>query len=182
MSAVTFESVAAEAGLTKAGVVYHFPTSRDLLLALQEHLAQQWQIDLEAQLGEPVESASSDDKLAAYVRDSSHSSSRAELLLMLETVDDPQAYAPWHAVMARWTPAVDADQPMTDEQLDHAVARLAADGLWLYESLSTTHRLTSAVRDQIVTRLSALAHQDAESGGAVPASGDLDTEDESRGR
>lgn len=182
VSAVTFESVAAEAGLTKAGVVYHFPTSRDLLLALQEHLAQQWQIDLEAQLGEPVESASGDDKLAAYVRDSSHSSSRAELLLMLETVDDPQAYAPWHAVMARWAPAVDTDQSMTDEQLDHLVARLAADGLWLYESLSTTHRLTPAVRDQIVTRLSALAHHDGESGGAVPGDGDAgeDAEDGSR--
>ncbi|AJQ90785.1 TetR/AcrR family transcriptional regulator [Propionibacterium freudenreichii] len=158
VSAVTFESVATAAGVTKAGVVYHFPTREALLLALQEYLAHQWQLDLEAQLGTPVESASQGDKLAAYARDSSHSSSRAELLLMLETVDDPQAYAPWHAVMSRWTPALDTDQPMGDAELDHAVARLAADGLWLYESLST-HALSPGVRQQIVSRLSALAHR-----------------------
>lgn len=38
--AVTFESVAAEAKLTRGGLLYHFPSREALLRGIDEHLVQ----------------------------------------------------------------------------------------------------------------------------------------------
>ncbi|UUS13841.1 TetR/AcrR family transcriptional regulator [Stenotrophomonas sp. CD2] len=40
--AVTFESVAAEAKLTRGGLLYHFPSREALLRGIDEHLVQAW--------------------------------------------------------------------------------------------------------------------------------------------
>ncbi|MEU9677026.1 TetR/AcrR family transcriptional regulator [Streptomyces parvus] len=151
VKSVTFDSVAAEAGLTKGGLLYHFASRDDLVLAIHQHLADQWEADLVAAAGKPATEASRDERLAAYTQVAIQSATRAELLLMLEGSTDAAHSAVWEAVTERWAPppASAGDDPAT---LDRFIVRLAADGLWLYDSL-TSQQLTSEMRRAVAERI-----------------------------
>lgn len=151
VTALTYESVAAETGLTKGGLLYHFPSREALLQALHEHLAQGWDDHLVEAAGRSADRATSRERLAAYARVAAHSSTRAELLLLLETANEPATRAPWDEVMGRWTPEPSAG-PLTPEEMELFVLRLAADGLWLYESLSSG-TLAPPTRRQVAEHL-----------------------------
>ncbi|WP_117197935.1 TetR/AcrR family transcriptional regulator [Nocardiopsis sp. TNDT3] len=149
--ALTYESVAAETGLTKGGLLYHFPSRESLLQALHEHLAQGWDDHLAEAAGRSADRATPRERLAAYARVAAHSSTRAELLLLLETANEPATRAPWDEVMGRWTSEPSAG-PLTPEEMELFVLRLAADGLWLYESLSSG-TLPPPLRRQVAEHL-----------------------------
>ncbi|MFF3034733.1 TetR/AcrR family transcriptional regulator [Streptomyces rubiginosohelvolus] len=151
VKSVTFDSVAAEAGLTKGGLLYHFASRDDLVLAIHQHLADRWEADLVAAAGKPANEASRDERLAAYTQVAIQSATRAELLLMLEGSTDAAHSAVWEAVTERWAPppASAGDDPGA---LDRFIVRLAADGLWLYDSL-TSQQLTSEMRRAVAERI-----------------------------
>lgn len=155
VTAVTFESVAEAAGVTKGGMLYHFPSREALLEALHEHLAQQWEADMIEQAGAAPDETTEAERLDAYTRVASQSGTRAEVLLLLETANEPQMHAPWNEVVERWTPAVPGDGQLTAVELNTMVARLAADGLWLYDSLNSTP-LSPEHRQQVTDHLTAL--------------------------
>lgn len=159
VKSVTFDSVAAEAGLTKGGLLYHFASRDDLLLAIHRHLADRWEAEMTAAAGKPAHEATSIERLTAYTRVATQSATRAELLLMLEGSTNPAHAALWDAVTERWAPpppvapAAGTESGTGDPSaLDLFVARLAADGLWLHESL-TTHRLTPEQRRAVAERI-----------------------------
>ncbi|MFE6480257.1 TetR/AcrR family transcriptional regulator [Streptomyces rochei] len=151
VKSVTFDSVAAEAGLTKGGLLYHFASRDDLVQAIHQHLADQWEAGMAAAAGKPAAEATTAERLTAYTRVATQSATRAELLFMLEGATTADHAAPWNAVIERWAPppATPADDPAT---LDQFIARLAADGLWLYESL-TAERLDPGLRHAIAERI-----------------------------
>jgi AcrR family transcriptional regulator len=158
VKSVTFDSVAAEAGLTKGGLLYHFASREDLVQAIHQHLADQWEADMIAMAGKPASEATPNERLAAYTRVATQSATRAELLFMLEGSTTAEHAAPWDAVQERWAPApaTDADDPAA---LDRFIARLAADGLWLYESL-TAERLAPQLRRALAERIAATLDRD----------------------
>ncbi|WP_354596028.1 TetR/AcrR family transcriptional regulator [Streptomyces sp. JL1001] len=158
VKSVTFDSVAAEAGLTKGGLLYHFASRDDLVLAIHQHLADRWEADLVAAAGKPATEATRDERLAAYTQVAIQSATRAELLLMLEGSTDAAHSAVWEAVTERWAPppASAGDDPAT---LDRFIVRLAADGLWLYDSL-TSQQLTSEMRRTVAERIADALAQD----------------------
>ncbi|MEU2145804.1 MULTISPECIES: TetR/AcrR family transcriptional regulator [Streptomyces albovinaceus subgroup] len=151
VKSVTFDSVAAEAGLTKGGLLYHFATRDDLVLAIHQHLADRWEADLVAAAGKPATEATRDERLAAYTQVAIQSATRAELLLMLEGSTNAAHSAAWEAVTERWAPppASAGDDPAA---LDRFIVRLAADGLWLYDSL-TSQQLTPETRRAVAERI-----------------------------
>lgn len=149
VTAVTLESVAAEAGLTKGGLMYHFGTRETLLRGMHEHLAAQWEAQLEAQLGGPAASGTAQDRLVAYTRISTQAATRAELMLQLEAAFTDHS-EPWSGVLDRWT--IPADTAVATTPMEHVIARLAADGLWMYETLGGTG-LDDTTRKVIVERL-----------------------------
>ncbi|MGQ7786117.1 TetR family transcriptional regulator [Nesterenkonia sp. K-15-9-6] len=169
VTALTYESVASEAGLTKGGLLYHFPSREDMLLALHEHVSGQWEACMESEAGGPYEELTPGQRLDAYIR-ASQNPDRAELLLMLESAGDPAAQAAWDRVHDRWSPPAPSGAPAPtsgdsagdsagdsgssrDAEPDPALlpflARLAADGLWFYEALTPGH-FTEAQRATIV--------------------------------
>lgn len=153
ITAVTVDAVATESGLTKAGVLYHFPSKNDLLVAVQEHLAADWEAQLIAAAGGPAEDVPLPRRVAAYARVSAESASRAELVLMLEATAAPEIAAPMRAVLDRWVPSVDA--ALRDPQLwPYVLARLAADGLWVGE---TDEDLPADQRARIADAIAAIA-------------------------
>lgn len=176
VTTLTYESVAAEAGMTKGGLLYHFPSREELLLGLHRHVAQNWELALEAQAGGTAQELSRDERFRAFVR-LSQNPERAELLLMLEASEDPVANAAWDEVFARWAPQPPEVPERSDGQDTQApdddaaeaaavqrfIARLAADGLWFYEALST-ERLDPRLRERVTEEIIALAQS-----AAVPA-------------
>ncbi|MCH8564108.1 TetR/AcrR family transcriptional regulator [Nesterenkonia sp. YGD6] len=175
VTTLTYESVAAEAGMTKGGLLYHFPSREELLLGLHRHVAQNWELALEAQAGGTAQGLSRDERFRAFVR-LSQNPERAELLLMLEASEDPVANAAWDEVFARWAPqppgvprpaeaplstGTQETQALDDDAAEAAavqrfIARLAADGLWFYEALST-ERLDPRLRERVTEEIIALA-------------------------
>lgn len=152
VTAVTYESVAEESGLTKGGLLYHFPSREAMLKALHEHLAAQWEANLISAAGKPADEASAQERLAAYARVAAKSSARAELLLIIEAVNEPDMHAAWRDVIGRWTPPVGDSTVLSQAELQRFTAWLAADGLWLYESLTNT-KLHPQMRRQIAEYL-----------------------------
>lgn len=164
VTSVTFEAVAEEAGLTKGGLLYHFPSRDELLYALNDYLAQQWEATIQQHAPRAIDETTPRERLAAYVEVAPLAASRAELLLFLETVNQPTMHQPWRGVMDRWTPATDTSAEMSEDDLEMFVARLAADGLWLYESLAD-EELSPPVRRQIAERLARMVRSEETAAG-----------------
>ncbi|WP_295568937.1 TetR/AcrR family transcriptional regulator [uncultured Stenotrophomonas sp.] len=153
--AVTFESVAAEAQLTRGGLLYHFPSREALLRGIDEHLVRVWETSMEALLGKTAEQATALERYQTFVRVSAQSATRAELMFMLESADPEAGERPWGPAVRRWAPSAPeagSDDPAT---LDNFVARLAADGLWIYEAMYEG-QLDEDVRAQVAERIAGL--------------------------
>lgn len=153
--AVTYESVAAESGLTRGGLLYHFPSREALLHGIDEHLVQGWEASLEAVLGKSASQATALERYTTFVRVSAQSATRAELMFMLESTAPTTGENPWAGVMARWAPAPPPVDGADAAALDDFVARLAADGLWIYEAMYAG-QLDPTLRRQIAERIAGL--------------------------
>ncbi|QNR95834.1 TetR/AcrR family transcriptional regulator [Stenotrophomonas sp. 169] len=153
--AVTFESVSSEAGLTRGGLLYHFPSREALLRGIDAHLVQAWEASMEALAGKPTAQTTAVERYEAYMRVSAQSATRAELLFMLESMDPETGSAPWNEAMLRWAPSPPAAGTVAPSAWDPFIARLAADGLWIYEAMYNG-TLDAAERAIIVARLAQL--------------------------
>ncbi|CAG8870544.1 HTH-type transcriptional regulator BetI [Pseudomonas fluorescens] len=135
ITAVTFDSVAGEAGVTRGGMMYHFKSRDALIQAINQYLADRWEASLVVNAGKPAEAATATERYVAFVRNSARLATRAELLFCLEGAKNPDLTPPWDRLLDTWAaPAPDdLDDPAA---LTRFIARLAADGLWMYEALS----------------------------------------------
>ncbi|MFJ9622561.1 TetR/AcrR family transcriptional regulator [Streptomyces sp. NPDC101181] len=153
ITGLTLESAAEEAGVTKGGLMYHFRTRDDLLLAIQRHLTAAWEERLVAEVGKPLREAEPRELTAAYARVGTElGASKAELAFMIESVNHPELANVWTDLMRH----LDAPTQSADPQdIDLLLARLVIDGLWLHEATSGTP-LPQPVREAVRRRLLAL--------------------------
>lgn len=130
VTAVTFDAVAAETGITRGGIIYHFSSRDELILATHQHLARQWEAQLLSLTPDPDLPA---DRYKAYVQSCSRDATRAELLMMLESAGDERLAQVWSEVMDHWAPPA----PQVDDPVGRAnfLARIAADGLWAHRPM-----------------------------------------------
>lgn len=157
LSAVTIDAVAEQAGITKGGLLYHFPSRTALLSGVYEQLAADWEKEMVSAAGKPASEATRAERLAAYVRVAARSMTRAELVFMADGAAHRDLFAPYAEVAARWTtplpqPGVDDRYPR--EELRMLTARMAADGLWSYEAL-TGEPIPQALRVQLLEHIAA---------------------------
>ncbi len=132
ITALTLEAVAEESGLTKGGLLYHFRTREDLLLGIQQHIVQTLEKRLLDELGAPWAEASAVERGAAYVRVMMREERRgADLAFMVEAESDPELSRIWDELMERWVPMPESLDPRL---LDLFLARLAADGFWMFRA------------------------------------------------
>jgi AcrR family transcriptional regulator len=153
ITALTLEAAAEEAGLTKPGLMYHFRTRDDLLMSIQRYLTETWEELLLAELGKPLEQSTAQERAAAYARVNAHGpASTAELAFMVESAASSELAQVWNDLMARWVPQPAVPDPA---QLDLFLARLAADGLWLFEATRPAP-LAPEVKEALIRRITAL--------------------------
>ena len=64
---MSLDSVARSVGLTKPGVMYHFPTKEALMLALVDSVLDRWEEALIARLGSSPTEAVASARIGAYL-------------------------------------------------------------------------------------------------------------------
>ncbi|MFD5164284.1 TetR/AcrR family transcriptional regulator [Streptomyces hawaiiensis] len=150
ITSLTLDAAAAEAGVTKGGLLYHFRTRDELLVAIQRHLTEAWEERLLAELGKPLAEATARERVAAYARLGAHGgASKADLAFMVESATHPELARVWDELMDRWLPRPSAPE---QDQLDVFLARLATDGLWLFEA-TTQEKLAPAIKEALNRRI-----------------------------
>lgn len=149
---VTLESAAEQAGLTKPGLMYHFPTKEALMLALIDHVTDRWADKMVARLGMPYENATVADRIRAYVEIVlTTEADPTDMVLML----DPRL----RAVMAeRWNERIGPWLTVPEElpaaqRATLITVRMIGDGAW-FAGVSGIMPPSAEERDQIwrVTR------------------------------
>jgi AcrR family transcriptional regulator len=151
-AALTLDAVAAEAGCSKGGVLYHFASKR----ALIDGLLDRWLDEFGAKLtGSGI--------AAAYVRasditDAGPEVAASEFGLLAAMIEDPAVLGQVRERYAAWMDRILED---VEDPVDAWLVRLAADGLW-YSDLFGIAPPRGADRDRLIERLLALATGGAE--------------------
>ena len=152
--ALTHDAGAAEAGVSKGGLLYHFKTKRDLLDAMLEGWLEEFANEI----------AAADEGRGfahGYVKASDLSTWAAaaratEFGLLAAMVDEPGALEAVRGRYAAWQERLAAQAA---DPVDATVARLAADGLWLNDLLGLAPP-AGKLREQVMARMLALATED----------------------
>lgn len=149
---LTLDAVAAEAGASKGGVLYHFATKQ----ALIEGLLAGWLDEFDERL------STSDDPLTAYVyasdlRDESPQVTASEFGMLAALVGEP---AVLEEVRARYERYMQRLLGAVEDPADAWLVRLAADGLW-YADLLGIAAPAGDERRALLARLLALARAEA---------------------
>lgn len=138
LESVTFEALAEVSGMSKSGLIYHFPSRHDLLLGIHRYLAEVWEQELIEVAGGPAAEVDEATRLRATVISLSENATRADLLVSLDSHTHPEFNGVWAAVNQRWMPPL---EHIADDQTRRAayLVQLIADGLWVHDHI---HDLT----------------------------------------
>lgn len=132
----SYETTASEAGLTKAGVLYHFPSREDLVLAVVEYVARGWEEAMLEALGRPLDDATPAQRIRAYVEVAAGDEvSLADFAVYADALCRPAHVGPWNEVFSRW---FDLEECTPEQRARLLTARFAADGLWVAQATGTT--------------------------------------------
>lgn len=107
LAALTYESLAAESGLSKSGLIYYFPSRQTLLLEINQFLAAQWEEKMVELAGGPAHEVDKRERIRASFLVMSQSATLADLRMTLDAADNPEMLQPWLDVMARWSASPD---------------------------------------------------------------------------
>jgi AcrR family transcriptional regulator len=149
--ALTLDSVAAEAGVSKGGLLYHFGSKRELLDAMLIGFLEEFDREIDA--------ASEGDTFAhGWVRASDMSGWAAaqratEFAFLAALVGEPGAMGEVRARYDAWQARLVEE---ADDPVQATVARLAADGLWLADLLGLAPP-SGELREHVLARLLELA-------------------------
>ena len=142
--ALTLDAVAAEAGVSKGGLLYHFPTKDALIQGLLVAALDRFD---DALRSEPQ--VDPGDLGRAYLRVTAEGASEDSSLIAV-IAQRPELIAPMRARYAHWTAALVAD---AGDPVEAWVMRLTADGLWLADVLDLAPP-DAALRAQILAHFS----------------------------
>jgi AcrR family transcriptional regulator len=148
--ALTLDAVAAEAGVSKGGLLYHFHSKHDLL----EAMVTEWVEHFEREIEIAAEQEGGSFALG-YVKASDPSgwaeAERAtEFGLLAALIAEPRVLAAARRHYEDW------QARLAQEDVDVTVARLAADGLWIVDLLGLGPP-TGDLRAKVAERLRELA-------------------------
>ncbi|MCS7481406.1 TetR/AcrR family transcriptional regulator [Umezawaea endophytica] len=152
---ITLDAAAKRVGLTKPGLMYHFPTKEALMVAVVDHVADRWERMLLDALPVPFGEASPRQRIRAYVEVAvTGELDRADFAICSEAFYQPTLGTVWSRRFEPWVTLPD-DLPDAERGLLTA-ARLLADGYWMAAATGVLpvperdHRPVMAVVDGLV--------------------------------
>lgn len=161
VSRLTIEAAAAEAGLSKGGILYHFGTRDALVSGMVERLIADFDNDVEAAHTGSAHSGAPGEYVRAYIQATvelprtaeDERRERAGAAILAAMAAEPALLQPLRDAFERWQSRLVADGI---DPVAATVARLAADGLWLSE-LFGLGPLEPALRKKVAHYLDGLA-------------------------
>lgn len=156
LHALTLDAVAKDAGVSKGGLLHHFPSKQALLTALGDACLEE--------LGRRIDERMEKDKdphgrfARAYLMVNASSLSRPDserwnnLAALL--ISDTGMRAAWNDWLTRRI----AEHRQTDDTISSWIVRLASDGLWLSD-LSGSPGLSQAKRKQLIAQLAEITRK-----------------------
>jgi AcrR family transcriptional regulator len=157
LHALTLDAVAKEAGVSKGGLLHHFPSKQALLEALSNACLE----DFEGRLGEQLEKDKGPAQgrfarayLQVTVSKQSHPAGEHWDNLGVMLMSDANMRAAWHT----WLEKRLAEHKDTDSTMASLIVRLAADGLWLSD-FSGSPWLSQAKRKRLIALLVEMSTQ-----------------------
>lgn len=144
LEAVSYEALAEASGMSKSGIVYHFPSRDEIMRSLHQYLADQWEQELERAAGGPAHTVDATTRLRAMVLSLSQSATKAELLVEIDARSNAEFAEIWRQVDERWTSSP-GDIENDEVQRASYLVQVLADGLWLHDYVHE-HTLTAGQR------------------------------------
>jgi AcrR family transcriptional regulator len=153
---LTLDAVAAEASVSKGGLLYHFPSKEALLTAMVQRMVRSFDDARDRVAGSDDDAPGAWTR--AYVRTTAGSGSPSEhdttsSALLAAIALEPSLVTPLRERYVHWRARI-ADDGI--DGIDGAVACLAADGLWMADLLGLAPP-QGEVREEIVFRMLELA-------------------------
>lgn len=158
--ALSLDSAARAAGVSKPGLMYHFASKEALVGALVDHLVDGYERELRALLGSAgPEGASPRERIGAYARWALTTEHDSADLVMLS---DPKLWDPmsgrWSERLAPWLEIPDGASPGELARL--RAVRLLADGCWFADASGFLPVPREERRDLLTTALALLDGDD----------------------
>lgn len=151
LEALTYDSLAQASGFSKSGLIYHFPSREALLLAINTHLARQWEDEMIAYAGATADLVSFHTRVHACFSTMSATATLAELRMSLDAATNPTMSTPWLEVYSRWGVPIE----MVEENPDLYLFQILADGLWVHDHINGV-KLSATQRTQLIERALAI--------------------------
>jgi membrane fusion protein (multidrug efflux system) len=161
---MTLDAVAAQAGVSKGGLIYHFPSQHDLLLAMITRFTEQ--VDARrSRLRASLPGTGARDVLAHILNwsDASAKDRRTAGALLAAITRAPELIRP---VRKAYTAALEVVQNAPGHPDRLAILAMAADGIWLMELLGL-QPFSAEKLSRIKSELVKLAHEWCGGGAAV---------------
>lgn len=155
---VSLDTAAKAVGLTKPGLMYHFPTKEALVIGIVDFVATELETSLAQSLGKWGEEATPTERMRAYVDHIFSDSLRGVgFAVYADAAYRPAANAAWKSRMEKWF-EMPHDLPIELRNRLN-LARLAADGLWMAQE-TNVFDLSNFDRAELRSMLLGLLEQD----------------------
>lgn len=127
--AISFDSVAQSSGLSKPGLMYHFRTKEALMLGLVDHVADEWQREMDARLTSPFQGSTMRERAGIYVEACvTREPDPADIVMLTDPRLRQELTARWAERISTWFMGL--EQLALPERGYIAAVRLLADGAW----------------------------------------------------
>lgn len=151
--ALTLEAVAAEAGVSKGGLLYHYPSKSALL----DGLVDRWEAGAQTEMDARAD-GSPGSWVRAYIacgdlHDVGAAERATDARLLAALAAEPERMNTVRERYAAWQARIEQDGV---DPVDATVARLATDGLWIAQLLGLAAP-DGALHEQVVARIVGLA-------------------------
>lgn len=142
--AVTYDALATATGMSKSGLIYHFPSRHELLIECHRFCAARWEAELEELAGgKQAAELDKKERLRALVQSLGKNDPLIELLMSIHSQQHPDFMEQWRDVDKRWLP-----DPAADDQTA-LIATILGNGLWVHDHL-TERKIPTATRKRTV--------------------------------
>ncbi|WP_026459490.1 TetR/AcrR family transcriptional regulator [Schaalia vaccimaxillae] len=150
--ALTYDSLSTTTGISKSGLIYHFPSRHELLVECHRYCAARWNAELEALAGgRKASELSVAERQRVMVLSLGKNDPVIELLMSIHSQEHPDFLVPWKSVDDEWM--LSGDDGSSDErELSDLMIVLMGMGLWVFDHVAS-EKLPDEKRQMIVERL-----------------------------
>ncbi|MGG3448524.1 TetR/AcrR family transcriptional regulator [Domibacillus aminovorans] len=124
VSRLTLENVAQEAGVSKGGLLYHFPNKKALIMGVLNQIIQRY---TDSFLTPSNQDTDPGETLRAYIEVSLKDPQQMTSGLLAAMTSDPELLAPFQEHYELWQKQIEEDGV---DPVIATIIRLAVDGLW----------------------------------------------------